>query len=239
MRRSWTLVRIRPQMSWAAGTAPAAHDIALGDPMAVPVLDTLRVGFIGSGFVAQFHLQSLLGVRNMRLAGVYSPTAAHREAFARLADEKGLGPCRAFDSITAMIASGEVDAIWILTANQARIEAMREINRAAKTAAGALRAIACEKPLARSVAEGREMLRLAEDAGLVHGYLENQLFTPAVMRGKDIIWRRAVPAAGRPYLARAAEEHSGPHAPWFWQGDKQGGGVVSDMMCHSVEVGRF
>src|SRR5262249_36436034 len=87
--------------------------------------------------------------------------------------------------------------------------------------------------------EGREMLRLAEDADLVHGYLENQLFTPAVMRGKDIIWRRAVPAAGRPYLARAAEEHSGPHAPWFWQGDKQGGGVVLDMMCHSLEVARY
>jgi predicted dehydrogenase len=39
-------------------------------------------------------------------------------------------------------------------------------------------------------------------------------------------------------LARAAEEHSGPHEPWFWQGDKQGGGVLSDMMCHSIEVAR-
>jgi predicted dehydrogenase len=48
-----------------------------------------------------------------------------------------------------------------------------------------------------------------------------------------------VPASGRPYLARAAEEHSGPHEPWFWQGARQGGGVMSDMMCHSVEVGRF
>jgi predicted dehydrogenase len=60
-----------------------------------------------------------------------------------------------------------------------------------------------------------------------------------VLRGKDIIWRRAAPIAGRPYLARAAEEHAGPHEPWFWQGEKQGGGVLSDMMCHSVEVARF
>jgi predicted dehydrogenase len=59
-----------------------------------------------------------------------------------------------------------------------------------------------------------------------------------VLRGKEIIWRRAASATGRPYLARAAEEHSGPHEPWFWQGDKQGGGVLSDMMCHSVEVAR-
>src|SRR5947208_2814648 len=48
----------------------------------------------------------------------------------------------------------------------------------------------------------------------------------------------AAALSGRPYLARAAEEHSGPHMPWFWRGDLQGGGVLNDMMCHSVEVGR-
>lgn len=83
------------------------------------------------------------------------------------------------------------------------------------------------------------MLRLVEDAGINHGYLENQLFSTAVQRGKEIIWRRAVPNSGRPYLARAAEEHSGPHEPWFWRGVLQGGGVLLDMMCHSIEVARF
>ncbi|RTZ99136.1 MAG: gfo/Idh/MocA family oxidoreductase, partial [Candidatus Neomarinimicrobiota bacterium] len=33
-------------------------------------------------------------------------------------------------------------------------------------------------------------------------------------------------------------EHSGPHMPWFWRGDLQGGGVLNDMMCHSIEVVR-
>ncbi|MBC7801995.1 MAG: Gfo/Idh/MocA family oxidoreductase, partial [Gemmatimonadaceae bacterium] len=113
------------------------------------------------------------------------------------------------------------------------------IHAAAKAGQGPLRAVACEKPLARTLGEAREMLRLVEDAGLLHGYMENQLFSTAVQRGHDIVWRRAVPSAGRPYIARAAEEHSGPHEPWFWQGEQQGGGVLSDMMCHSVEVGRF
>jgi len=39
-------------------------------------------------------------------------------------------------------------------------------------------------------------------------------------------------------LRRAAEEHSGPHSPGFG-GELQGGGVLNDMMCHSIEVARF
>ncbi|MBA3404556.1 MAG: gfo/Idh/MocA family oxidoreductase, partial [Gemmatimonadaceae bacterium] len=54
----------------------------------------------------------------------------------------------------------------------------------------------------------------------------------------ELIWARGAALTGRPYLARAAEEHSGPHMPWFWQGPLQGGGVLNDMMCHSVEVVR-
>ena len=138
-----------------------------------------------------------------------------------------------------MLVSGAVDAVWIGVPNFSRLDTMREIHHLVKSGRAKLTAVACEKPLARTLAEAREMLRLAEDAGLLHGYLENQVFSSAVQRGKDIIWRRAVPVSGRPYLARAAEEHSGPHMPWFWQGRAQGGGVLSDMTCHSVEVGRF
>ena len=57
-------------------------------------------------------------------------------------------------------------------------------------------------------------------------------------QGRAIIWARGATLTGRPYLARAAEEHSGPHMPWFWQGKLQGGGVLNDMMCHSSLVVR-
>ncbi len=40
-------------------------------------------------------------------------------------------------------------------------------------------------------------------------------------------------------LARSAEEHSGPHSPWFWDPTRQGGGVLSDMGCHSIAVSWF
>jgi predicted dehydrogenase len=206
--------------------------------MSLPLLPQLRIGLVGSGFIAAFHLQSMLGVRNLSVGGVYSRSGDKRTKIAEKARALGLGPAYVFDSLEAMAMSGEVDALWILTPNDTRLDIMREIHRL-KKAGAPLRAVACEKPLARTLSEAREMLALVEDAGLLHGYLENQLFSTAVMRGKDIIWRRGVPQGGRPYLARAAEEHSGPHEPWFWQGERQGGGVLSDMMCHSVEVARF
>jgi predicted dehydrogenase len=208
--------------------------------MAFPPLNELRIGFVGAGFIANFHLESLIAVRNLRVAGVFGPTPERRDAVAAKADALGLGPCRSYDSIEAMLGSGEVDALWVVAPNHVRLETMREIRDLAKAGkSGALRAVACEKPLARTLSEAKKMLSLAEDAGLLHGYLENQLFMPAVQRGREIVWRRAVPESGRPYIARAAEEHSGPHEPWFWQGGKQGGGVLLDMMCHSVEVGRL
>ncbi len=199
----------------------------------------LRIGIIGSGFIANFHLQALVNVRHVTVTGIFSPTAAHREALAAKANVLELGPCRAFPSLEAMLLSGEVDAVWIGVPNFARLETMREIHRLVTSRWAKLIGVACEKPLGRTLAEAREMLRLAEDAKLFHGYLENQVFSSAVQRGKDIVWRRAVPVCGRPFLARAAEEHGGPHMPWFWQGRRQGGGVLSDMTCHSVEVGRY
>ncbi len=42
----------------------------------------LRIGLIGSGFIAKFHLQALVSVRHVAVTGVYSPTAANREALA-------------------------------------------------------------------------------------------------------------------------------------------------------------
>ena len=39
-------------------------------------------------------------------------------------------------------------------------------------------------------------------------------------------------------LTRSAEEHGGPHEPWFCDPTRQGGGVLLDMGCHSIAVGR-
>jgi predicted dehydrogenase len=198
----------------------------------------LGVGFVGGGFVGKFHIRSFVSVRDADVLGVVGRDDDSAEQAAALARRLGVGDARAFDSISEMVADPRIDALWICAPNFTRIEVLEEIVQAIETGKGELLGVACEKPLGRNAAEARKMLELVQRAGLLDGYLENQLFSPAVVRGKEILWARGAATTGPPFLARAAEEHAGPHMPWFWEGELQGGGVLNDMMCHSVEVAR-
>lgn len=194
----------------------------------------LGIGFIGSGFNARFHMQAFRGVRDADVLGVWSPNAKNTASAAKYARDLDVGQCKAHKSITDMVADPAIDAIWLNGPNQARIENVEEICDAVTSGKGTLKGLACEKPLARNVAEAKQVLKMVEKAGIKHGYLENQAFAPQIATGHNLLWKRGAATTGRPYLARAAEEHSGPHMPWFWNGAQQGGGVLNDMMCHSV-----
>lgn len=199
----------------------------------------LGIGFIGGGFISRFHIQSLISVRDVDVLGVMSKTKQSAEETADLANDLGLGPAKAYDTITEMIEDPNINALWVCSPNFARIDTFEEIANAIESGKGELIGVACEKPLGRNVAEAKKVLELTKSVGLLDGYLENQVFSPSITRGKEIIWARGAATTGRPFLARAAEEHSGPHMPWFWEGELQGGGVLNDMMCHSVEEARF
>ena len=200
----------------------------------------LGIGFIGGGFITRFHIESLVGVRDADVMGIVSRTRTSAEESATLARTIGVGNnAKAYDSITDMIADPNIDALWVCSPNFARIEAFEEIASAISSGKGKLIGVTCEKPLGRNVEEAKRVLELTQSVNLLDGYLENQIFAPSIARGKEIVWARGAATTGRPYLARAAEEHSGPHMPWFWEGSLQGGGVLNDMMCHSVEEARF
>jgi predicted dehydrogenase len=194
----------------------------------------LGIGLIGSGFNAGFHLQAFRAVRDADVRGVWSPTPAKAAAAAARARALDVGDAQTYASIADMVADPAIEALWIAGPNHRRVENIEEITATIASGRGTLRGIACEKPLARTVAEARRIVELVNEAGIAHGYLENQVFAPQVQAGRALTWSRGAARTGRPYLARAAEEHSGPHAPWFWRGDLQGGGVLNDMMCHSA-----
>ena len=201
-------------------------------------MNHLGIGIIGSGFNARFHLQAFVGVRDAEVRGIWSPNEKNAAEAAALAHSLEVGEPQVYRSISDMVADPGIGAIWLCGPNHTRVENIEEIVTTIERGRGSLQGIACEKPLARNVAEAKRIVELVDGIGLRHGYLENQLFAPSVSTGRDIVWTRGVPFTGRPYLARAAEEHSGPHKPWFWRGDLQGGGVLNDMMCHSVMLVR-
>lgn len=201
---------------------------------------TLGVGILGAGFIGHFHVKSWQSVRDGDIVAVCSRTLASAEALAAVANESGVGvETTAYDDVVEMVRDPRVDAIWVLTPNFTRLEVIKAITDEVKAGRSSVKALAIEKPLGRTVAEASQVLRMVQEAGLLHGYLENQVYAPGLTRARDILWARGAAVAGTPYLARAAEEHSGPHNTWFWNGVTEGGGVLNDMMCHSVEAGRF
>jgi predicted dehydrogenase len=195
-------------------------------------MKSLKIGFIGSGFIAQFMAKAMKQVRHCELTAIYNRSGS--EDLARYAKENGLGYPKLYDSIKDLCKNSDVVAI--LTPNFTRIEIMEEIAWSVESGAD-LKYIICEKPLGRTIRDATRMVELAREAGLKTAYFENQVHMNAVNNGLEQL-RPQRESMGDIVLARSTEEHAGPHNSWFWDPVSQGGGVLSDMGCHSIAVGR-
>ena len=99
--------------------------------------------------------------------------------------------------------------------------------------------VLCEKPMARSVPEGRKMIEAAREA-------ERKLMIAHMWRfGREILWLRDLVTSGRLGEIFKAKSHSiwlynGP-APesWFVKRELAGGGALADMGVHAIDTLRF
>lgn len=196
-------------------------------------MEQLKVGFVGAGFVANFHATALRMVRGVELAGVYSLERA--DELSGRAMSEGLGECKVQPNV-AELCKG-CDAVAVLAPNPVRVEIVEQIVEAVKAGAE-LKGVICEKPLGRTVAEAKRLVALAKEAKLATAYFENQIHMKAIRRALAQL-EPVQKAMGPIALARSSEEHGGPHEPWFWDSTRQGGGVLSDMGCHSIAVSWF
>jgi len=193
----------------------------------------MKLGFIGAGFIARFHAVAIQQVRGLEIAGLLRRRGA--EALAGICRERKLGEAKLFDSIGDM--AKHVDVLALYVPNYARLEVMEQIVAAVKAGAK-LKGVILDKPLGRNMKEGRRLVELAREAKLPTAYFENQIFMKAIRTQRN----QLLPVArsmGPLTLTRSAEEHGGPHEPWFWDPTRQGGGVLLDMGCHSIAVGRY
>jgi len=184
----------------------------------------VRIGKMGSGFVADFYMEGLRGVPGATVVANYSRTPERAKLFGAK-----YGIAKQYTNMDELARDPEVDLVVVGLPNSAHLEGI-------KAAAKAGKAVVCTKPLARSGAEAAEILRIVKEAGVMHGYAETEVFSPEVIKAKQLIDSGAI---GKVLTIRAREAHSGPHAPHFWEAESAGGGALLDMGCHTIEVARY
>ncbi len=184
----------------------------------------VSVGLVGSGFVSAIHAAALRMVPGARLAAVCSPTEEHVRRFAQ---EHAIP--RWFTDYRRLLELGEVEVIVIGAPNDLHAEM-------AVAAAEAGKHVICEKPLCLNLAEADRMIAACRRAGVKLMYAEELCFAPKYVRLKQLVEEGAV---GELTLIKQSEKHDGPHASWFWDVERSGGGVAMDMGCHALEFFRW
>jgi myo-inositol 2-dehydrogenase/D-chiro-inositol 1-dehydrogenase len=180
----------------------------------------VKVGIIGSGFEADIHAASIkILPEDAEVVAVASPTPGHPEALA-----KKYGIPRVFHDYREMLKEKDIEMVTINAPNHLHCAMTRDIARAGKH-------VVCEKPLAMTLEECDEMIDVCHQQGVLLAYAEELLFTPKYVKAKQMADQGAF---GKVYLVKQSEKHSGPHAPWFWDVEKSGGGVFMDMGCHGI-----
>ena len=184
----------------------------MSSKVSAPAKAGLRVGVIGAGVMGSNHARVLAGLPGVSLVGVVDPSPAHLARTAELAN------CRGFETLDQLIAEG-VDAVTIAAPTHLHHEvALACIARNIH--------VLVEKPIASTVAEGREIVAAAQQAGvtLMVGHVER--FNPAVAAVKQAI-------AGEDILSIAITR-VGPFPPRM-----SNVGVVIDLAVHDIDLIRW
>jgi predicted dehydrogenase len=185
---------------------------------------SIRVGIVGSRFVAAAHAEGLRHVPGVELVAAASPNPGHVWEFRRR-----YGIEHAFADYRDMLASGFVDAVTVACPNDLHAQVTID-------AAAAGKHILVDKPLALTLEECDRMIEACRKAGVILMYGENLCFAPKYVRAKQLADEGAL---GEVYYVRQLECHYGPHSDWFWDVKRSGGGVLMDMGCHSIAYCRW
>lgn len=185
---------------------------------------TLRIAVLGYGFVADLHTRAARRV-GLEVVGV----AGHRaDRAADFAARHGIA--WSGDDWEGLIARSDVDAVVIGTPNALHHpQALRALELG--------RHVLVDKPMALTVAEGREMIAAARDAGRVLAVGHMWRHRAEVVALRDRV------AAGE--LGRVVRTHGwGVHAGWgpsgwFTEPALSGGGALIDMGIHALDTARF
>ena len=182
----------------------------------------MRVGIVGAGGMGRVHTTAwqttsaqVVGYRDIR------PERAENYA------ERYGG--RAYDSLDALLA--DVDVISCTTPTDVHYEIVMAAARAGKH-------VICEKPLARTLAQGREMVAACRAAGVKLLVGQVVRFFPEYDRAKRAIDGGMI---GKPAVLRFSRCVSQPRLSvdnWFVDFNRSGG-LILDLMVHDFDQARW
>lgn len=162
----------------------------------------MRYGMIGCGYAGGIHADNILKLPEARLTGVFDLDAGRAAAFAK---EKGAW---AASSMEALCESQMVDAILVTTPNDSHL-------RPAVLAAQAGKHIFCEKPVALKLEEANQMVKAANEAGVVFFAAHVTNFINGVRRAKKLL---ASGEIGRLLMIEAVHtDWAGPQEQVGWK----------------------
>ncbi|TWR23833.1 Gfo/Idh/MocA family oxidoreductase [Mucilaginibacter pallidiroseus] len=184
----------------------------------------MKIAMLGSGFIARFYADSLIGQRRIdTLHAVYSRNVEKAKQFA--SDYKL--PLYS-DNMDEVVNHPEIDLVVISLPNDLHLAAVEACAKAGKH-------VLCTKPLGRTAAEAKQMLDMVEQTGVMGGYLEDLCYTPKFSKSLASVKGGSL---GRILWAKSREAHPGPHSNWFWNKEQSGGGAIVDLGCHCIEITR-
>lgn len=134
-----------------------------------------------------------------------------------------------------VVDNRKIDIVDICTPNDTHCEM-------AVAAAAAGKAILCEKPLARNVAEAERMVRAVKKARVVNMVCHNYRRIPAIALAKQMIEGGEIGDRICHFRARYAQDWIvDPKFPLVWrlQKDKAGSGALGDIGSHVVDLARY
>lgn len=182
----------------------------------------MRVGIAGAGLMGVTHAAAW-ATTGATIAGIIAGSSDEAE---RLAAQYGAA---VYPSYAAML--DDVEIVDICTPTHLH-------HQMVLAAAAAGRQIICEKPLARTVEQGREMIAACARAGVQLYVAQVVRFFPEYARAKALVDGGAV---GRPAVLRLHRGSFRPRRPegnWFLDEEKSGG-IILDMMIHDFDYARW
>jgi myo-inositol 2-dehydrogenase/D-chiro-inositol 1-dehydrogenase len=183
-------------------------------------LGKVKVGIIGSQFEADIHAASFqLMPEEAEVVAVASPTPGHAQ---HLAERYGIP--RVFLDHKEMLKETDIEMVTITAPNSLHASMTADIAKAGKH-------VVCEKPLCMTLEEADGMIEICKKQGVLLMYAEELFFTPKYVKAKEMADQGAF---GKIYQVKQSEKHFGPHADWFWDVNRSGGGVLMDMGCHGI-----